>query len=144
MKKISLFNWFLALMPMSAVSIAATGSSVTVYDIPAQEIRKLSYFVMVPDVEYSFLTPLAGLLIIAASVLALVLVFGKKQGCAVWLKWISLVAACVAVAPILLKGDILVVPNFVPPLLMLAEYILCLVASKSQTAVSREPRGGRL
>ena len=144
MKKNSLFNWVLALMPMSAVSIAATGSSVTVYDIPAKEIWKLSYFVMIPDVEYSFLTPLAGLLIIAASVLALVLVLGKKPGCAVWLKWISLTAACVAVAPILLKGDMLVVPNFVPPLLMMAEYVLCLVASKPKTAARREPRGGRL
>ena len=144
MKKNSLFNWFLALMPMSALCVAATGVSVTVYDIPAQEIRKQSYFATVSGAEYSFLTPLAGLLIIAVAVLALVLVLGKKQGCAVWLKWLSLITACVAVAPILLKGDLLVVPNFVPPLLMMAEYILCLVATKPNAAARREPRGGRL
>ena len=139
-----LIDWFLAVMPMSALSIAATGGSVTVYDIPAQEVRKLSYFAMDSETAYSFLTPLAGLLIAAVSVLALVLVLGKKQGCAVWLKWISLTAACVAVAPILLKGDVFVVPNFVPPLLMMVEYVLCLAATRSKAPSGREPRGDRL
>lgn len=144
MNKNIVFKWFLALTPVSAFFLATTGGSVTVYDISAQQVGHLSYFALVEGVPASLLLPLSGFLTAAASVLALVLVLGKKQGCCPWLKWISLIAACLAVAPMFMTSDVRVVPNFLLPLLMMVEYVLCRFASGEKIRAGQETRGNRL
>jgi len=144
MKKKTIFNCFLALIPVAAFFMATTGDSVAVYDIAAQEVYKLSYFAPVVGASYAFLTPLAGWLTVVTAVLALVMILGKKAGCLPWLKWLSLVAACVAVAPMLLQGNMRVVPNFFLPLLMMVEYLLCMFAGKADRVAPEKTEGRRL
>ena len=144
MKKNVLLNCFLALVPIAAFFVATTGDSVVAYNIAAQEVYKLSYFALVPGASVSFLTPLAGMLTVVATVLALVLVLGKKTGCIPWLKWICMIAACVAVGPLLLQDEVRIVPNFVLPFLMMMEFVLCILAAKVDGAVQEETGGQRL
>ena len=61
MKKKTLFDCFLAVIPVAAFFLATTGDSVTVYDLPAQEVRSLSYFAPAVGATVSFLTPFAGM-----------------------------------------------------------------------------------
>ena len=144
MKKKTLFDCFLAVIPVAAFFLATTGDSVTVYDLTAQEVRSLSYFAPAVGATVSFLTPFAGMLTGVAAVLALVLVIGKKAKLAAWLKWISLAAAVAGVAPLFLQGDVRVVPNFMLPLLMMVEFALCFFSGKQKTHMPKEPRGERL
>lgn len=148
MKRNKMVNVLLILLPVMAVALASTVDSVTVYDAVAGKTETYSYFSLVPNATMQILSPVAALLCVAAAVLAVISVAGKKVGCARWLKWISFAAAVAAVAPILLRNEqLIVVPNPLLPLLMMVEYVLGHMKAKtlaSPDAEKARPAGQRL
>jgi len=145
MKKNKLLNVLLILLPVMAIALAFTVDSVTVFDPVTGTTEHYSYFSLIPRTSMAILPPMAALLCVAAEVLAVIVVVKKKTGCGRWLKWVSFAAAMVAVTPILLRGEeLLVVPNVLLPILMLAEYVILYFKAKTQTAeqTGKKPKSG--
>lgn len=124
MKKEALMKSFLVLLPVLAVGLATTVNSVTIYDAASGITTYSSYFTRLDIGEYAQVTPLAGLLCAVAGILAAIFLISKKETWLICVRWISLGAALAAVLPILLRGEILVIPNVGVPLLMLAQWLL--------------------
>ncbi len=141
MKKKLLMKVFLPLLPAMAVLLATTGDSVAVYDIPAGTVRVYSYFSILPVANLQMITPLAAMLAVAALIMALVYVFAHKQWCIRGVFYTACASTCAAAYPNLVRGDIMVVPNVVFPILMAA---LCFLANTARKQPSEKPAGARL
>ena len=122
MKKQMLLKSVLILLPVLAVGLATTADSVMVFDSVAGTTEYYSYFDLLPHGAFRLVTPLAAVLCLAAGILAAVYLGKKSQKCLKGLGIVSMAAAIVAVVPILLSGDVKIVPNVGLPIFMLAEY----------------------
>lgn len=130
MKKKKIMNVFFILLPVMAVALATTADSVTVFDAAAGKTAYYSYFSMVPDHPMQLLPPLAAILSLAAAGAA-AFALAKKEELVAAVKWLSIAAAIAAVMPLLRRtGDVLMVPNAILPLLMMAEYVLAYAKEK--------------
>lgn len=122
MKKWNLKKIMLILLPILAVGLATTVDSVTVFDPANGTTEYYSYFELIPDSSYQIVMPLAAILSLVSGVLGAVYMVKNKA-----LKGIvgtSFCAAMLAVLPILLKGDVLVIPNVGLPIFMLVDCLL--------------------
>ena len=141
MNKKTLTNVFLILLPAMATVLATTGDSVHVYDVPAGTAQSYSYFSLVPVASVQLCTPLAAMLAVTAAVLALGFVFGKKHWCLQAEFYCACASTCLAACPNLVRGDILVIPNVMFPLLMA---VLGLLANAARKEKEETPNGKRL
>lgn len=144
MKKQTLLKLFLILLPVLAVGLATTGNSVTVFDSQTGTTAYYSYFDLLPVATMRMVTPLAGILSILAGGFAIGSVVSKQSWCRKTVKWLSIAAATVAVLPILVRGDVLVVPNVGFPIFMGAEWILAWIMDKKPGEKTAEQSGPRL
>ncbi len=133
---------FLVLFPAMAVALATTGDSVMMYDKAAQTTTYASYFAPVNVGGLTLLPPLAAILAIVTTALAAVYAIARKPWCLRGIIATGFVSAMSATAPILMQGDVLVVPHAMLPILMLAACGVAVYAGKKPAAetVKHGPR----
>ena len=122
MKKQALLKAALLLLPALAVGLATTGDSVMVFDTLTGTTEYFSYFDILPYGPYQTITPLAALLTVVTGILAAIYLAAKKEKLLKAIMIIAMAASIVAVVPILMSGDVKIVPNVALPLFMLLEY----------------------
>lgn len=141
MKKNVLRKVFLVLLPAMAVMLATTQDSVAVYDIPAGTVETYSYFSILPVANLQMITPLAAMLAVVACALAVGYVVTGKQWCIQGVLYAACVSTCAAACPNLIRGDIMVMPNVVFPVLMA---VLCFLAHMARKQPDEKPAAARL
>lgn len=130
MKKSVLMKVFLILLPAMAVLLATTGDSVQVVDSQSGTVQVYSYFSAIPVGKLTMCTPLAAILAVVATVLSVIFVAWRKPWAIGALCWVALLSSVAAVVPILLRGEILVLPNPLLPILMMVQWGLASVINK--------------
>lgn len=131
MNKTILQKLFLILLPVSAVGLATAKDSVTVFDTIAQSTVYGSYFDLIPEAGNSqILPPLAGMLAVACAVLGIAYMVKEKPGLLKGIFWVSLLSACAATLPFALRGEKIVVPNVMEPILMCCQAVLAYVMGR--------------
>ena len=141
MKKSVMTKLVLLLLPIMAVVLATTGNSVKVYDIAAETVQSYSYFSLLPVENMQMLTPLAAMLTVASLVLAVIYMIAEKRWCVQGIRYTAGLATCAAACPNLIRGDVLVMPNVLLPILMAVEL---LIANAVKKAPEEKPTGERL
>lgn len=144
MKKAMLLKIFLILLPAMAVLLATTGDSVIVFDTAAKTTESYSYFSLIPQGTLKVCTPLAALLAVAATVLAVAFVVTGKRLCLGGVIGTGFASAVAATAPILMQGDVVVVPNAFFPILVLADCVLAYYMMKKTAEKTQEKPAIRL
>ena len=124
MKKKALVKSLLILLPVLAVGLATTMDSVIVFDAAAGITSYYSYFDLIPVTSLQNLPPLAGLLCAVCGIYAVVYLVRKKTWSLKAVVITSLAAATAAVIPVMIQGDVKVVPNVGLPIIMTVEYLV--------------------
>ena len=124
MKKKALVKRLLILLPVLAVGLATTMDSVIVFDAAAGITSYYSYFDLIPVTSLQNLPPLAGLLCAVCGICAVVYLVRKKTWSLKAVVITSLAAATTAVIPVMIQGDVKVVPNVGLPIIMTVEYLV--------------------
>ena len=120
MDKKNWMNYIFAGLPMIAVVLAGMGNSVTIYPPAATEAVYCSYFTLVEDIPGAICLPLAAFG--AGVTFGLAVLYLVKRS-ALFLKImmpLSFLSATAAVVPVLARGEILVIPNMLVPILLMA------------------------
>lgn len=131
MNKTIMQKLFLILLPVCAVGLASAGDSVTVFDPATQTTVYGAYFDLIPESgNYQILPPLAGTLAVACVVLGISYMVKAKPGLLKGILWVGILSAAAAALPIALRGDIIVVPNVLFPILMCGQAGLAYVMGK--------------
>lgn len=143
-KKQAILKSFLILLPVLAVGLATTGNSVMVFDSTAGTTAYYAYFEVLPVAQYQMLPPLAATLSVVAGILAAVYLLNKKTGTLKASYILALIAAGVAVLPIVSTGDVRVIPNVGLPILMLTHYALAYYMAKNEAKFNEEKKAPRL
>ncbi len=131
MNKTLMQKLFLILLPVMAVALATTGDSVTVFDPATGNTITGSYFALIPETgNLQILPPVAGILAVAALVLAIYYMVKTQAKLLRGIVWTALLSASAAALPIGLAEGIVVVPHVVLPLLMCAQAGLAYFVSK--------------
>ena len=125
MNKKVLMKILFPLLPAIAIWLASTDNSVTVLDSVAGTVETYSYFSVLPVEKLQVCTVLAALLAIAALVLALIHVAFGKRWCVRGVFYASCASMFASACPALIRGEAVVVPNVLFPILM---GVLCLLA----------------
>ena len=141
MKKSVMRKLVLLLLPIMAVVLATTGNSVKVYDIAAETVQNYSYFTLLPVEKLQMLTPLAAILTVATLVLAVIYLIAERRWCLQGIRYTAGLATCAAACPNLIRGDVLVMPNVLLPILMAVEL---LIANAARKAPEEKAAGERL
>lgn len=140
MNKTIMQKLFLILLPVSAVGLANAGDSVTVFDSVAPVYG--SYFDLIPEAgNCQILPPIAGMLAVACVVLGIAYMVKGKPGMLKGILWVSILSAAAASVPIALRGETIVVPNVLFPILMCCQAGLSYVMGKQLKKA--EPNQGR-
>lgn len=135
--------WYivLLLLPLLTVGLAAMPDSVTVLREPV--IETCSFFDTLSDGSRPMGLAFSGLTIFILFAVLVVYVITKKK---LWLNvavWVSLIAATLAVLPLLLRTEPMVIPNVGVPLMLCVEALLCSIHGK-QDEKQIVPEGKRL
>ena len=124
MKKRTLWSILLIVIPVVCMMTAGSAGSVMVYS-PEEDITSFySYFDLIGETQIGFSLPLAALLCGISLMLAVIECFAKHPG---WLKATAVASfGCMfcAVLPLLLRGQIIVLPNMLVPIAMGGECLL--------------------
>lgn len=130
MNKINWKNVILILMPILSVGLATTLDSVTVYDSLAGTAEYYSYFELIPNSDFAIAMPLAAILSLVCGVLAAILIVKKNRKMLKGIVGCSFCAATLAVLPIMLHGDVVIVPNVGLPIFMMVDCFLAYMMLK--------------
>lgn len=143
MKKQTLIKALLILLPVLAVGLATTVDSVTVFDTAAGTTEYYSYFDLVPVENLQGLPSLAATLSLISGILSAVYLGKKSAGCLKAAGYAAFGAAIAACIPIVIRGDVLVIPNVMLPIFMLGQYLVtCFVAKlpEEEKSKNKPPR----
>ncbi len=123
MDKAKMKKILLMALPLAAVAVAISPGSVKVYS--ADSVANYAYLDAVEGPVQGICAPSAAILNYVTFALVVIWLVRKKQG---WLKGIlavSLLSACIAVLPVLIRtADVLIVPHFLFPLFTTIEAFL--------------------
>ncbi len=144
MNKQRFLKLILVLLPFMAVALATTADSVTVFDTQSGVASSYSYFDLIPVTNLQMCTPLAGMMAMLSTIFAVISLVVKKSWVMKTLCWLSFGAATAASIPILVRGDILVVPNAGVPLMLLVQFIICRILMKEPKESENKVTGRRL
>ena len=144
MKKQILIKSLLILLPVLAVGLATTLDSVPVFDTVSGTTEYYSYFDEIPVQTVSYLRSLAGVLNVVSGIRAAVWIGKKKDGCLKFSGYAGLAAAAVASVPIMMRGEILVVPNVGFPIFMLLQYVAAYFAAKLPAGETAKKKATKL
>ena len=89
-------------------------------------------------------TPLAAILAVVATILGVIFVIRRKNWSVSAICWVALLSSVAAVAPILLRGEIIVLPNPLFPILMMVQWGLASVIHKKSEILTEETITRRL
>ena len=109
---------FLVLLPIFAVGIACNPGSVLIFEPATEKGTTCSYFALLPEGTFRISTVLAGCLGCLAGGLSITYAVGKKDAVAKGAMYASLASAVLAVVPVLMRGEIMVLPNVGVPILL--------------------------
>ena len=144
MRKQVLIKSVFLLLPVLALGLATTKDSVMVFDPAAGSTGYFSYFDQLPVAQFQLLLPLVGTLCAVVGILAVIyLVTGKNRFLRVSC-YTALVAAAMAVLPMVIAADVKVVPNVGVPVLMFVHYLLAYHWSGDGQKELQEKEGRRL
>ena len=142
-KKVLLLS-LLMVLPVLAVGLAITGDSVMLFDTVTGETRYYAYFDILPVAKLSMITALAGILAAAGGIAAAVYMARKKPGALKAAGYLSLAAAALAAIPNVMRDQILVIPNVLFPILMMAEYVVTYYLGKEKPEERKAKKQDRL
>ncbi len=126
MKKQTIAKSLLILLPFLAVGLATTTDSVTVFDSQTGETVYYSYFALVSQLpNLQILPPLAAMLSLASGICAAIWLAKKKEWSLKGTFGASFAAATAAVIPVMVQGQVKMVPHVALPIFMIVQ---CLVA----------------
>lgn len=120
----------LFMLPFMALLLATTGNSVQMVNMATGEKVTGSYFVMLNDTTAALCPVLAATCSILSLAAALIFVFSRKTGVLSASAWISFAGACLAVIPVVTKGEFLILPHVLFPVLLMVHFVLCAFAKK--------------
>ena len=124
MKKKVILKVLLIVFPILAVGLATTVNSVTVFNTVTGETQYFSYFDVLPVANLQMITPLAALLAALSGILAAAHMATKRQSLLKAVAYAALASAAVAAIPMVLREEILVIPNVGLPIFMMIEYCI--------------------
>ena len=124
MKKQYILKAILILLPVLAVGLAMKGDSVMLIDSVTGVTQTYSYFDLVPGAAFPVAAPLAGLTAIVSGGCAMIYLFARRRSVLEVIRWTAFAGACVAVVPIVARGEVVMVPSVAVPILLLAEFVL--------------------
>lgn len=141
MKKSTVLKVLLILFPVLAIGLATTMDSVTVMNTLNGNVLHGSYFSLLPVGAMQLFAPLAGIGSIVILVLSVLSIIMKNGRLILWIKWLAFTACCAAVVPVVLRGEVLVVPNVGVPIFMAGEWLTAYLLKAQPKA---EVKGERL
>ena len=143
MKKSLIFKLALLAIPLAVVAIAINPGSVSV--IQGSELRTTTFQEAVSGSSVGWCAPVALLATYGLFGLAVFHLILKKPVLLKIMRGVSFVAACLAACPILIQGEVRVLPNAFAGLLLMVLWIVthfALVNKKEQK--EEAPKGKRL
>ena len=130
MKKKILLKALLIVFPILAVGLATTMNSVTVFNTVTGETQYYSYFDALPVTNLQMITPLTALMAALSGILAAVYMATKRHVLLKTVSYAAMASAVAAAIPMLVREEILVLPNVGLPIFMMAEYCIAYYMSK--------------
>ena len=124
MKKKVILKALLLVFPILAVGLATTVNSVTVFNTVTGETQYFSYFDVLPIANLQMITPLAALLAALSGILAAVHMATKRHALLKAVAYTALASAAVAAIPLVLREEVLVIPNVGLPIFMMIQYCI--------------------
>ena len=144
MKKQTLIRSLLILLPVLAVGLATTTDSVTVFDTVTGTTEYYSYFDPASAANLQMLLPLAATMCLVSGILAAVYLGKKSMRCLKISGYVAFAAAAVASIPIMLRGEVLVIPNMGVPVFMLLHYGVAYFVAKMPQETKNSKHAPRL
>lgn len=138
------------LLPAVAVFVAAMPSSVQIFPVTADQAAPVnpfacSYFSLIEDAYGAIALPCAGLCAGITLMLAGIWTVNKKPGLVTAIRCTAMAGAVLSVVPVLLKDtELLIVPNVLVPIALLAEYVAANSVSKKDDTAEKAMTGRRL
>ena len=130
MKKKILLQSLLVVFPVLAVGLATTMNSVTVFNSITGETQYYSYFDVLPVTNLQMITPLTALLAALSGVLAAVYMATKRHVLLKGVSYAALASAAAAAIPMLVREEILILPNVGLPIFMMVEFCIAYYMGK--------------
>ena len=121
MKKMKILTGVMIALPVLGAGFAGMPDSVRVWDTVNQSMTYYSYFDLLPVEGMQVVPVLAGLLTCAAAVMAIYFAVTKKAFAIGSTLLASAAGLIAATFPLLLRQEILVIPNVLVPILLAAE-----------------------
>ena len=134
----------LFVLPFMALILATTNNSVQLVNMTTGEKIVGSYFTMLGDSTAAVCPVLAAMASVVSSLMALIWLFKKNWSLMRISAWASFAGACIAVIPVAMRGENLLLPNVIFPILLFAHFVLCAFSKKLDFEAKEEPQGRRL
>ena len=144
MKKTILLKSLLILFPILAVGLATTVDSVTVFHTVTGETQYFSYFDVLPVGNLSLITPVTALVSALSGVFAAIYMATKRKSLLKSAGYAALVSATLAAIPMILREEIMVIPNVALPVFMMLEYCVSYFLGKETPEKSEKSQNPRL
>ena len=132
------------MLPLMALILATTGDSVYLVNMTTGERTAGSYFTMLGNSPAAVCPVLAATCSIVSFAAAVIWLYVKKYGVLRISCWASFAGACLAVLPLAVRGQLMLLPNVLFPVLLMAHFILCAFSKKLNLEKREEPQGKRL
>ena len=139
MYKKVLLKVFLPLLPVMALMLATTGDSVTVYNIPAETVETFSFFPVEMVSNLQLCTVLAAVLAVVALIFAVIYDISEKRWSIRTVFYTACAATFASACPVLVRGDIVVVPHVIFPVMMAVVSVLAYFTGKKSEVKVAEP-----
>ena len=138
MKKTIILKAVLFLLPVLAVGLATTVNSVTVFHTLTGQTEYFSYFNELPVENLKLVTPLTALLAFLSGVLAVAYIASKRPSFLKAAGYVALASSCLAAVPMMLREEVLVIPNVGLPIFMVREYLVAYMLEKDEKAKEKK------
>ncbi len=132
---------FLILLPVMAVGLATTQDSVVVFSSQTGVTEYYSYFELLPHSNLQIVTPLAAFLCLVCVILAVIYLFFGSELVLRGIIGMSFCATILAVIPVMLREEVLVVPNVGLPILMIIDFFLANYIRKHPAKIAKRTKG---
>ena len=143
MKKSTLLRAALVLLPLLVVAVAAGPNGATV--IHAGTADMTTWFQMIPEYDWGWCLPVAGMMNYALFVLSVGYLLLKKHWYVKWIRGLAFTALCLTALPVVIQTDVKVIANVRGMCLLAAEYFVAQIIVKEQVAAAESaPKGKRL
>ena len=143
MKK-KLVRILLFMLPFMALVLATTNNSVQLVNMETGEKILGSFFVMLNDSFAALCPVLAAACSMFSLIAALIFVFSGKNGFLKASAWLSFAGASVAEIPVVSRGEYLILPHVLFPILLLVHFFLCAFSKKLGLQEKEAPAPRRL